>query len=87
MLHNLNFICFFDLTPEAKFLWASDSITDCVGYTPEEVIGRSAWEFVVPDDVPVSMTTLQENLMNDMVASQLVARMRHKNGTMIPIMG
>ncbi|KAG0252327.1 hypothetical protein BG011_007033 [Mortierella polycephala] len=31
------------------------------------------------------MATVQENVVNDMVASQLVSRIRHKDGTMLPI--
>ncbi|KAF9427446.1 hypothetical protein BGZ94_004888, partial [Podila epigama] len=62
-----NFISFHDLAPEAHFLWASSSITACLGYEPEDIVDISAYSIIHPDDIPYSKVTHQENLQNEMV--------------------
>ncbi|KAG0252329.1 hypothetical protein BG011_007035 [Mortierella polycephala] len=85
MVHWQNFISFHDLSPEARFLWASDSIIECLGYTREEVVGLPVYDFVVKEDIPFSRSTHKENVINDLVATQLVCRYRHKDGkTLVP---
>ncbi len=82
----LNFISFNDLTPRAAFLWASSSIEDCLGYTPEEVIDTSPYDLLVPDDITDTQTAHKENVLNDMVASQVILRYRHKDGSSVPML-
>ncbi|KAF9179340.1 hypothetical protein BGZ51_006991 [Haplosporangium sp. Z 767] len=85
MVHWQNFISFHDLSPEARFLWVSDSIIECLGYTREEIVGLSVYDFVVKEDIPFSRLTHKENVMNDLVATQLICRYRHKDGkTLVP---
>ncbi|KAF9959407.1 hypothetical protein BGZ70_008861 [Mortierella alpina] len=79
----LSYISLHDLTPEARYLWASPSIEDCVGYSPEELVGLPPYDFAIKDDIPLSRVTHQEN---DMVASQLMVRYRHKNGSIVSVM-
>ncbi|KAF9275283.1 hypothetical protein BGZ68_010896 [Mortierella alpina] len=74
------------MTTRAAFLWASPSIEDCLGYTPEEVVNVSPYDLIVQDDVPSSQTAHTENLLNDMVATQATARYRHKDGSTVPIL-
>ncbi|KAF9176525.1 hypothetical protein BGZ51_000415, partial [Haplosporangium sp. Z 767] len=85
MFHGRSFIAFYDLTPEARILWVSDSITDCIGYSPEEVTGQLAYDLVVTDELPVLQVTHQENVMNDVVANQFQSRLRHKDGHSVPV--
>ncbi|KAG0208454.1 hypothetical protein BGX28_000592 [Mortierella sp. GBA30] len=68
------------MTPQARFLWVSSSFEDCLGYEPDEVLGKEAYDYVVKDDVPDSRATHQESVFNDMVASQIIVRYRHKDG-------
>ncbi|KAF9959404.1 hypothetical protein BGZ70_008858 [Mortierella alpina] len=81
-----NFISFHDLTPRANYLWASPSVEDCLGYTPEELIDASPYDIVIKDDVPSSQTAHTENVLNDMVASQATLRYRHKDGSPVPML-
>ncbi|KAF9973364.1 hypothetical protein BGZ65_009307 [Modicella reniformis] len=74
------FISFHDLTPQARYLWASPTIYDVLGYEPEELFGVPAYDIVIPDDIPDSRDFHKENLMNDLVASQIVVRHRAKDG-------
>ncbi|KAF9109499.1 hypothetical protein BGX27_007551 [Mortierella sp. AM989] len=75
-----NFISFHDLSPEIPFLWASPSIYDVLGYEPEEIIGMNAADMIYPDDITNSNDALKENIKNDLVASQLVNKLRRKDG-------
>lgn len=78
--HGQDFISFHDLTPRACFLWASPSIEDCLGYTPEEIVNASPYDLIIHDNVASTKTTHAENILNDMVASQATLRYRHKDG-------
>ncbi|KAF9987435.1 hypothetical protein BGZ75_000592 [Mortierella antarctica] len=81
-----NFISFHDLTPEAHFLWASPSIEDCLGYKPDELLDVSPYDLLVKDDIPETQTVHTENVLNDMVATQVTVRYRHKDGSAVPIL-
>jgi len=74
------FISFHDLTPEAHFLWASPAIFDLLGYEPEDLSGVGVYEIVFPEDVPDGRTAHKENVMNELVATQVVVRYKHKDG-------
>ncbi|KAF9572998.1 hypothetical protein EC968_009126 [Mortierella alpina] len=82
----LNFISFHDLTPRGIYLWASPSIEDCLGYTPEELIDTSPYDLIVQDDIPPNRTAHIESVLNDMVASQALLRYRHKDGSTVPVL-
>ena len=81
-----NFISFHDLTPAANFLWASTSITFCLGYEPEDIVGVAAYDVIHPDDTAYVKVTHHENVLNEMVGTQLALRYKHKNGTWVPFM-
>lgn len=49
---DINFISFHDTSDDCTILYASDSVTDVLGYNPEDVIGRSAFDFLHPDEIP-----------------------------------
>ncbi|KAF8948210.1 hypothetical protein BGZ47_006010 [Haplosporangium gracile] len=78
-----NFISIHDLSPEGRTLWVSDSITDCLGYTPEEFMRTTTYELLHPDDVERATVTHRENVLNDMVATQIVLRFRAKDGSYV----
>ncbi|KAF9317463.1 hypothetical protein BG003_000725 [Podila horticola] len=80
MFHVDSYISFHDLSTEGRFLWASPSITDCLGYDPEELVGKPSYSIIYPDDIPLTRVAHQENLMNDLVASQIVVRFIGKDG-------
>ncbi|KAG0342016.1 hypothetical protein BG004_005782 [Podila humilis] len=81
-----NFISFHDLTPEGHFLWASSSITACLGYEPEEIVDTPAYAVIHPDDIAYVKVTHQENVLNEMVGTQIVLRFMHKDGSWVPCM-
>src|SRR5436305_13809628 len=40
------------LTPEAEITYVGPSIEPLFGYRADDVLGRSGWDFVHPDDAP-----------------------------------
>lgn len=81
-----NFISFHDLTPEACFLWASSSITTCLGYDPDEVVGMKAYDVIHKDDIEYVKLTHQESVLNEMVGTQLLLRIKAKDESYVPCM-
>ncbi|HYG60575.1 MAG TPA: PAS domain S-box protein, partial [Symbiobacteriaceae bacterium] len=60
--------------------FVSDTVEQCVGYTSEEVTGRSLEHFTDPNDVQVLRATLQE-VAADGTIRQVHARHIHRNGS------
>ncbi|KAF9084931.1 hypothetical protein BGX23_010103 [Mortierella sp. AD031] len=78
-----NFISIHDLSLQCRALWVSASIVDCLGYTPDEFLQTTSYELVHPDDFNLGAAAHRENVQNDMVATQVVLRFRHKNGSYV----
>lgn len=47
----LSLIKTIDLSGEARILYASDSVVDVLGFTPDEVVNRPCWDFFHPNTV------------------------------------
>ncbi|KAG0204317.1 hypothetical protein BGX28_003712 [Mortierella sp. GBA30] len=86
MFQDDNFISFHDLTPEGHFLWASPSVTTILGYDPEEIAGTPAYDVIHKDDIAYVKVAHQENVLNELVGTQVVLRFKHKAGSWIPCM-
>ena len=67
------------ITAEGVFAYVSPSHQLALGYTPEELIGRTIYEFIHPEDVPsIIMTT---NLaVEQHTAASMKIRFRHAQG-------
>ncbi|KAG0325122.1 hypothetical protein BGZ99_001032 [Dissophora globulifera] len=81
---NGNFISFNDLSPEARILWTSPSIYDILGYTPDELVGMPAYDIINADDIAPTRVGHKENMLNDLVASQMTVRFIAKDGRFVP---
>jgi len=64
-------------------VYTTDSSLSVLGYQPDELVGRSAFEFIHPDDLQVIATEFRslEHEQNSGVPSQY--RFRHANGSWI----
>jgi len=71
------------LDDEARILYSSDSIIDILGYTPDEVVNRSAWEFFIPEEVPYAREFQQKNVAQDKAAVLAYCRVKGRNGQWI----
>jgi PAS domain S-box-containing protein len=57
-----------DLSPHATLLYASDSIEDVLGYEPEEVVGKSCFDYFHPDELPFARDKHGESIQFDNAA-------------------
>ncbi|MHA2244698.1 MAG: PAS domain S-box protein [Candidatus Hodarchaeales archaeon] len=64
---------------EGNFLFVSPQALDILGYHPEEVIGKSGFEFIHPDDQETSMEIIAKALENQYILN-FEYRARHKKG-------
>ncbi|GIV57593.1 MAG: hypothetical protein KatS3mg042_0506 [Rhodothermaceae bacterium] len=65
--------------PEGRFLYVSPACRTLLGYEPEELLGRSAWELLHPDDV-ATVVPLAELVRRGETVSNITFRMRRKDG-------
>lgn len=68
--------------PDGRYLYVTPSSQALLGYTPEELIGRSPYEFLHPNDQErVRQEAHQQNLQGQ--PTLITYRIRHKDGTYI----
>ncbi|KAI9795111.1 MAG: hypothetical protein M1816_000133 [Peltula sp. TS41687] len=77
------FISIHDLSVEARVLYASDSILDILGYAPDEVIGKSCFEYFHPDEIPFARSVHGKGVELDKAAVLSYCRIRSREGQWI----
>ncbi|MBM3449847.1 MAG: PAS domain S-box protein [Armatimonadetes bacterium] len=78
--HATDLICRY--SPDGVCLYASPSAVTITGYKPNELIGRSAYDFIHPDDAESSAATHVKVLMAD-ARETVTYRFRRKDGVWI----
>jgi diguanylate cyclase (GGDEF)-like protein/PAS domain S-box-containing protein len=68
--------------PDGTFTWASEASRELLGYEPEELIGRSTYEFVHPDDVD-DVRGAHSAMFGGNDRVDVRQRYRHKDGTYV----
>lgn len=68
------------MTPQAKITFVSESITEILGWLPEEVVGHSCFDYFHPDEVPLAQYIHNRNVQLDKAAALHYARIRTRNG-------
>ncbi|KAK3898263.1 hypothetical protein C8A05DRAFT_47360 [Staphylotrichum tortipilum] len=74
------FMTIHNLTPDANILFASDSILDILGYQPDEVRGKSAFDYFHPEEMPFARSIHSRGVLLDKAAVLHYARIRSKAG-------
>ncbi|KAM0718702.1 hypothetical protein Q7P37_005773 [Cladosporium fusiforme] len=74
------FISIHDLTPEAHILYSSDSVIDILGYTPDEIVNRSAWDFFSKDELPIAKEFHRRRVVMDKAAVLAYCNVMSKAG-------
>lgn len=69
-----------DLLPEANILYSSRSISDILGYNPEDVVGRSCFDYFHPEEVPFARNIHSRGIQLDKAAVLHYARIRGSDG-------
>lgn len=80
-----NWITIYDNSPEGRILYASDSITDCLQFEPEEVLGRPAFSLFHPDDVENIKKNHALNVNNERMSSMSTFRYLCKAGSYVSV--
>jgi PAS domain S-box-containing protein len=74
-----DYIMIFDAT--SAITYVAPSSERLLGYTPEEMIGRTAPELVHPDDLPAVLTAVEKAVREPGRVVGAEYRIRHKNGS------
>ncbi|KAH7053354.1 hypothetical protein B0J12DRAFT_52964 [Macrophomina phaseolina] len=74
------FITIHDLTREARILYSSDSIVDILGHTPDEVVGKSCWDFFHQDEIPFAKDFHSRGVKLDKAAVLAYCQIRNRDG-------
>ncbi|RDL33619.1 uncharacterized protein BP5553_07987 [Venustampulla echinocandica] len=72
-----------DLGRDANILFASESIVDILGYHPDQVIGKSCFDYFHPDEVPFARNVHSRSIMMDKAAMLHYARIQGRDGQWI----
>lgn len=68
------------VNPCGTITFVSPSIRHILGYEPEEVAGRNAFEFVHPDDVTWAWDAFQREVAENPEVKYIIIRLQKKNG-------
>jgi PAS domain S-box-containing protein len=67
--------------PDGRFAYTSPSVQRQLGYGPLELIGKSAFDYLHPDDLARMQAAFAGGLVVDTVETPEVFRFRHKDGS------
>lgn len=80
--HSLDFISLHEASETLTYTFASPSCMSLLGYTPEELVGTSAYDYIHPRDL-----SLVEGYLRHILATEgmytVSYRIRHKDGSFI----
>ncbi|KAK5111509.1 hypothetical protein LTR85_011857 [Meristemomyces frigidus] len=74
------FISIHDLTPDARILYSSDSVIDILGWTPDQIVNRSAWDFFPLEELPYAQKFHEKRVSMDKAAVLAYCRVRSSDG-------
>jgi PAS domain S-box-containing protein len=69
------------LNPEGLVIYKSPSVKSVLGYTPEELTGKSCFDLIHPDDLPRVQEIFQTVLRDATQTATLQFRYRHQDGS------
>ncbi|KAG1077068.1 hypothetical protein G6F42_025094 [Rhizopus arrhizus] len=81
----INFIAIYDGSANANFMFASDSIKDCLGWSPEELLGQPGYILTHPDEREALVLIHSNNVKGERMSTVVPYRARHKDGHYVQI--
>ncbi|KAI0352599.1 hypothetical protein OH77DRAFT_768601 [Trametes cingulata] len=75
----VSFIGIVDFTEDANWVYCSESVSDLLGYEPQELIGTSSLNLVHPDEFSEVKELHYTTISQDQAAVLAYLRMRHKD--------
>ncbi|ORZ11112.1 hypothetical protein BCR42DRAFT_421593 [Absidia repens] len=85
MLDNLSFIATYDNTENCKVEFVTESVTDLLGWQPDEFVGKPAYNLCDPKEIPVLHQVHQANVMNEKLSTMISYRFQHKDGSFVKL--
>ncbi len=79
-MERLYFLNFSQKNIDARVVFASESITDVLGYTLEEVLNVSCFDFFHPDELPFARKIHGRGVHLDKAAMLAYCQVKHKEG-------
>ncbi|KAK4521116.1 uncharacterized protein ATC70_013060 [Mucor velutinosus] len=76
----INFIAIYDGSANANFLFVSESIKDCLGWSPEELLGQPGYILTHPEEREALASIHSNNVKDERMSSVVSYRARHKDG-------
>lgn len=80
-----NWITIWDNTREARLIYASESITDHLGWEPEDIIGREGYDLFHPGDHNSLRKVHLSNAYNEKMSSMVSYRIMAKDGSFVRV--
>ncbi|KAK5138214.1 hypothetical protein LTR08_004910 [Meristemomyces frigidus] len=77
------FISIHDLGPDARILYTSDSVIDILGWTPDEIVNKSAWDFFPAEELPFAQKFHEKRVSMDKAAVLAYCRVRCSDGSWV----
>ncbi|RYC54423.1 hypothetical protein CHU98_g11787 [Xylaria longipes] len=69
-----------DLSHDANIIFASESVVDILGYQPQEIQGKSCFDYFHPDEIPFARSVHSRGVLLDKAAVLHYARILSKDG-------
>ncbi|MEI7981982.1 MAG: PAS domain S-box protein [Bacteroidota bacterium] len=73
----------WEIDPQWKYIFVSQKVVNILGYSREEMIGKSPFDFLLPEDIEQVAAGIREIVHQYKPLNSLIARARHKDGNII----
>ncbi|CAO3608868.1 unnamed protein product [Mucor hiemalis] len=77
---DINFIIIYDNSALAKVQFVSETVTEVLGYTTEELYGTYGYEITHPNEREALGVVHKNNVANEHISTITTYRSRHKDG-------
>ncbi|KZS93567.1 hypothetical protein SISNIDRAFT_454775 [Sistotremastrum niveocremeum HHB9708] len=76
---DVSFIAIIDSGKDARWLWLSNSVTELLGWLPEELVGKSPFELMHPDELHKVQEMHYQTVSQDKAAAVAFLQFKHKD--------
>ncbi|ORX62616.1 hypothetical protein DM01DRAFT_1403088 [Hesseltinella vesiculosa] len=80
-----SWIIIYDNTAHCIIRYTSDTITEVLGWSPKELIGKDVYQFVHRDDMRAIRVVHMSNVLNEKLSSMVSYRLKHKLGHFVRV--
>lgn len=81
---NVSYIIIHDLSPEAKMLYLSPSLTEVLGFEPGDVLGTSSFDWMHPEEVETVKQLHYDTIREDKAAAVAYLRVKNQEDQYVP---